>query len=471
MNHLLYLLSEQPTTLRETVLPLFLTLKTPSSDQSSQLPSNILLPPIQANPLFFFLDQEFTMASLKRKQEWPSENSPSKKQKFDARNKFLLTENMKEKRKAALAKLQSLQAEPTSNFDVLPHECMLLILHHLELPKRLEDPETSSLWCFIRSMNRVNDLYNKHTRSILVGIQEQQYPQYLTTMFGKAGRQTEEQLQNLRCAIATQQLRSGRHDCDPETHWVLQRRSEAPQLHGLHFGIFLGHLSESVDHQLHQCRERGFGFVEWRHHLPTHSVKRALLTLWRMGWKKPDFHGQWAQGEEVQTKLDVAALISFFAQQPEEVRRCIRHLLLFVGKRVVIELGLEHDGKLWASAYCAEKVATPEEALGVVQWLRTTINATVLMATIMHGIDNAIEMHMSLHQRRIDGSFSVVSRMDELYELKPVVDNGGSGGPLFDELDGHVQFAKVLQPYDIFQDFAETPAPRRTDGLPFEGDL
>ena len=418
------------------------------------------------------------MSNRKRKYERnPDEACPDKRVNFDVRRKFLLTPKRRQERNDAEAKLQSLNKAPTSNLDVLPNECILQIMHHLELPKYLpgegppETKDTSSLVDFIRSTKRVKDLWKKHASSILIGMEEKQYPEYLS-MFGKMGHETEEQLQNLRCAIATERWWEGTK-YDPEVLDVLHLRRKVPRAHKLRCIMFLEGVAQTIEHQLCLCRMAGFGGFERRRRLSEDTVKRALVTLWRMGWKKLGYHERRDQrwpGRDVESCLEVAPLLAIFHEQPEEVRSCIKELLHYLGSTVAWHLDLEYNGKAWIADYCAEKITTEEEIQETKRWMRTTVNATILAAIITHSVEEALAIILDFPVPATYMDFSIRSRLDTIYALKPAVDNKLDGGVSFQELEGHVQVMNGMGAYDIFPSEKETLAGRRTDGLPFEGE-
>ena len=419
------------------------------------------------------------MSTRKRKHKTNRDEAwPDKRLKFDVRRKYLLTPKKRQERNDAVAKLQSLCKAPTSNLDVLPNECILQIMHHLELPKYLpgeghpETKYTSSLVDFMGSTKRVKHLWKEHASSILIGMEEKQYPEYLG-MFGKMGQETEEQLQNLRCAIATERWWANKN-YEPEVVDILHLRRELPRVHKLRCIMFLEGVAQTVEHQLCLCRKAGFGGFERRRRLSEDTVKRALLTLWRMGWKKPEYHERRDQrwpGSDVESCLEVAPLLAIFHEQPEEVRSCIKELLHYLGSTVAWRLDLEYNGNAWIADYCAEKIATEEESQETTRWMRTTVNATVLAAIITHSVEEALAIISDFSVPATYMNFSIRSRLDTIYALKPAVDNKLGGGVFFQELEGHVQVMNGMGAYDIFQNEREAMAGRRTDGLPFKEEL
>jgi len=416
------------------------------------------------------------MSNPKRKQEsGSSEASPEKRTKFDARNKFLLTPFMRQKREAALEKLQSLEKESTSNLDVLPNECILQILHHLNVPEQdrgpMDNPGTSSLLNFVGSMNRAKQLWNKNTSSILIGMQEKQYP-HLLTLLGRVGHETEAQLSNLRCAVETQSQRGMLEDDDYYMHLTRAYRIQNPKAYKQHVVRFLGGIARFIDEQIHVLRRADFDNFGGCHQFSQATVKRALVRLWRMGWEDPDYPRLRALGTEMDATFEVASMVILFSEEPEEVQSCIRELLLFAGKRVEQQFELENQAKWWADDYFARRpVDTDEERLDVVRWARNAINATVLAAMLIYGFDDNLKGCMTDHGCT-DAVLYLRTRLVELYDLKIAASEDEDCGPAFRELECHIQLREALNLGDIISyPITEELELRRNHGLPYEGEL
>jgi len=416
------------------------------------------------------------MPGSKRKQEsGSSEASPEKRRKFDARNKFLLTPYMRQKRAAALVKLQSLEKESTSSLDVLPSECILQIMHHFELPGQtrgpLDNPSTSSLWSFLDSTNRAKQLWKRNTTSILVGMQEKQYPQFLT-LLGRVGRETEGQLSNLRCAVETQHVRGMLEDDDYYMHFSKSYRIQAPKAYKLHVVRFLGGIARYIDEQFDVLRKANFDNVNGCRQFSEATVKKALVNLWRMGWEDPDYPRLRVFGTEMDATLEAASLAKLFSQEAEEIQCCIRELLLFAVKRVERQFELKDQAKLWVDDYFERRaVDTDEERLEVIRWAWNAINATVLAAMIIYGIDETLKGCMT-SQNCTDSDIFIQARLVELYDLRIAARDDEDCGPAFRELQGHLQLRKALNIADIMprpgtEDFES----RRNLDLLFKGEL
>ena len=411
------------------------------------------------------------MSSPERKREsGSSEALPEERTKFDARNKFLLTPSMRQKRTAALAKLQSLEKESTSNLDILPSECILQILHHFELPKQSrrphDNPSTSSLWSFLNSTNRAKQLWLSNTTSILVGMQEKQYPEFLT-LFGRVGRETEGQFSNLQCAVDTQHGRGMLEDADYYMHTSESYRNRNPKAYKFHVVRILGRIARCIDEQFDVFRKANFDNVDWCLQFSEATMKRALVTLWRMGWEDPN-HSRWqASGTEMDATLKAAKLAKFFSQETEEVQSCIRELLFVVGKLTEQQFDLENQAKLWLDDYFERRaVDTDEERLEVIQWAWNAINATVLAGTIIYGIDEAVKGSMT-SQDRTDFDIFIEARLGELYDLKIASKDDEDRGPAFRELEDHLQLREAMNLGDIVPRSAtEEFELRRNYGLP-----
>lgn len=393
------------------------------------------------------------MSNLKRKLESElNEASPEKRTKFDAGRKYLLTPQQRQKRAAALARLACLEKEPTSNLDKLPSECILQVMYHMDLPKGIptlpENPGTSALWNFIDSTRRAYRLWHGNMSSVLTGMQEKQYPQFLA-MFGIVGRETEEQLHNLRCAIETQWVRGLIDDCN-DWHQARQCRIGNPQLYRLNILIFLDDMTRYLDGQLRVLQKHGCNAC---HRFSKDTVERALLTLWRMGWRNPNRPGQWARGTYVDAKFDVDRLASLFHQQTVEVRSCIRKLLSFVRKQVHEDYDLEGLKDSWVCCLLALRPdATEEMESDIRQWVSSTVEATALVTTIIFGPDEALKMGTILEDQS-DADRFMNYRFDELYEWK--VDelttsllgltDSNDVPKVFEERESYLRLLKVLE--------------------------
>lgn len=382
---------------------------------------------------------------------------------------------MRQKREAALAKLQSLEKEPTSNLDVLPSECILQIMHHLNLPGKTreaaDNPNTSSLWNFLDSMNRAKQLWNHNTSSILIGMQEKQYPQFLT-LFGRVGRQTDEQLENLQCAVERQAVRGMLDDDDIYRYFNQSYRIRAPKEYKLHVVVFHGRIARFIDEQIRLLGKANFEKADGCRQFSEATVKRASVTIWRLEWEWPGYRRIRGYGTEMDAGLDVARLVDLFASEPEEVRSCIRELLLFVGRRAEQQFELEEQAKLWADDYFSRRpVETHEERLEIIRWAWNAINATVLAAMIIYGIDETLKGCMT-SQDCTDADLFIRTRLVELYDLKIAARDDEDCGPAFVELEDHLQLREALSPWDIIPPAAtEEFELRRNHGLPYEGEL
>ena len=179
------------------------------------------------------------MGNLKRKQEMGVKLSPGKRQKVDVRQAFMLMPGTKTWDKRVEKNIEEVKLArtktPTSPLDEhddgqttsrwpatppkkslhdLPNDVLLEIMRQLELTKYLQHRDTSTLWSLLGSSDHISALWRNHRRSILTGMQEAQFPEYLS-IFGRVGRQSEEQLHNLKCAIATRCLRTFQYALDP----------------------------------------------------------------------------------------------------------------------------------------------------------------------------------------------------------------------------------------------------------------
>lgn len=404
-----------------------------------------------------------------------SEENSEKRQKFDPRTKYMLTPHIRQKRKAALAKLESLERGPTSNLDVLPNECILQIMHHLDIQNDIEaekpfnSPSTSGLSCFRRSYSRFNELWEEHAHFVLVGMQEKQYPQYLE-MFGRLGHETKEQIQNLRCAIASKWAQDwwrSENEGDPERFVVMRTHMENLRLCKPNVMFWLGTLNQTIEEDLRLCRMGGFGAVETQYSLSEHTVKKALVTLWRMGWKLPDSQGRWWQDTGFETRSDNDTNLHIFNSQSQEVHSCIRHLLLFAGDRLKRGLQLERDAQNWAYLYCSKKATTPEDMEELAEWVATMLSATLVKAVTTYGIGDALAITLG-NEPDYDIGIFVLSSVENFYRMRPQIDKGFDSGLMFEELGGHVKLMKGLGAYDIFRP-AQTNFLRRRSPS-FEGE-
>ena len=396
-----------------------------------------------------------TQPSQKRKRTIEVDDDlPEKRVKFDAKKSYLLCNSRARERNLALAKLRSLEKKPTSNLDVLPDDCVLQIMHHLGLSKDLLiiDSITSSLLCFMKSTNRVNDLWNRRHRSILAGMQEKRYPQFLD-MFGRVGQETDEQIRNLSWAITTESERCA----DASGVWwrdplgIVHVREIFPHFYKLHMLNFLEHVTQTLEHHYTLCKEAGFKADQSRRKVSEHTTKRALLTLWTMSWIRVDFEGQGSERIAIEARPEVDNLLHLFERQPEEVRSCITDLLLFVGDRVGRGLQLESRGQLWAENYCKARDATSKETDEVQRWERTASNGVVVWTIILEGIGDAIKLGLRHYEPNYDVGDFILSTIDGVHDIKPAIDEGALGGHYSSEFERLVQLRKGLGNFDIFQ--------------------
>lgn len=110
-------------------------------------------------------------------------------------------------------------------------------MHHLPPhpdPEMYESDQPDDVEIFARSTKRVRRLKETCQRSLLVGVLETQFPQY-QAVFGVPGRQTEEQLQNIRKALVMTAFRQGDELYMPNTDPLMMNQRYKPEAYRQEF--------------------------------------------------------------------------------------------------------------------------------------------------------------------------------------------------------------------------------------------
>ena len=227
-------------------------------------------------------------------------------------------------------RLHRIRCEETIDeaLETLDDDCLLHIMQHTRLTPDLEN--------MLAVSNRCRNLWKNKRKSILKGMQREQFPEYLE-IFGELGHQSDKQLRNLLCAHATDFSRCGSEPSEPEKlSFINSFLSGIKQdISGYErcFIIYLGDVDDELNDQVRRLHDMDMFDSSSRH-----VTKVAVITLWGIGWRRPTASGEWLPN----------CSLAAFKQQPEEVRHRMRDIIEYLSCEINDSLGLmSYDGEEW----------------------------------------------------------------------------------------------------------------------------
>ena len=330
---------------------------------------------------------------------------PEQKRQLKARR--ALKEQRKEKRKARRWLLYCL----TDNLDrisdffpQLPHrssskaadgtleglkdDCLLEIMHHSKL-----QPD---LWNLLRASGRCRTIWEKTQRSILIGMQEEKFPEYIE-MFGKIGNQSRSQLRNLAKALARDAWGLRAEIFEPEISF-LDLREDNVRLYEKSLILYLESTDDYFNHRVQLLHELG-DFETCSQQV----TKSAVLALWEMGWSQRS-NGEWRQAGRIGSSFMVIIVSKILKPLPEPVRLRIRDILHILASRIYQTSGISSDMKPWVEdrEECIRRGMT-HSIYDAFRWHQEATNATIVMEIVFRGIGGAIEYVHEIDERQ-DGA-------------------------------------------------------------------
>lgn len=263
------------------------------------------------------------------------------------------------------------------SLDRLNNDCLIQIMQQIR--------NLSDLRNLLLVSSRCRGIWEAVQRHVLVGMQRKQFPEYLE-MFGAIGAQSNEQLQNLLWAIATESCRKGRkynEDADPGEIFLLKHRETDVQLYECSLLAYLQHLDDFFNNQVE--RLHGMGLFSRG---TLRITKYALLALWRIGWGRTLENGLFG------TAHDVESICRLLKDQAEEVRIRMRDIIHILSCK-------KGNGIGWMSALGEHWVDAQEQYLKLTgqlhhqlvdrrEWMDQAINASIMMLILARGTDEAI---------------------------------------------------------------------------------
>lgn len=312
------------------------------------------------------------------------------------------------------------------SLDRLNSDCLIVVMQHSKL--------APDLWNLLRVSQRCRKMWEEKQRSILIGMQETLYRDYLP-IFGKFGSHSDEQMQNLKRAIAT----------DPS----YQGASSACRA-----GFLMPSWRTDVSYQLAfvtylQCLDRFFNRQVQRLHGPgngdpiSHQLtKDALLTLWRMSWVKPRADGMWPSPQQSDCSLDVELTSQLLNDQSSAVRSRIRDIIHTLSCNVQYDLDhMSLTGKKWIHSQELEwsQGKWPLQPYDAHEWIEEAINATVMMAIVLGGTNEATTSMADVASEMHHEFMCFICRSRYLF------DQTGTEDGFFLDLKGYMEIAKLLE--------------------------
>ena len=259
--------------------------------------------------------------------------------------------------------------------DMLNDDCLLQIMKHTRLMPDLCNLLTVS--------HRCRGLWETCKGSIIRGIQHTQFPEYLE-LFGEIGRQSNEQVYNLLCAQVTEYFRTGKPRSQPERQSFMRFYEHNASLYQQQFFVFLEKLDDELNEQVKNLHEIIPFDTSSRQ-----VTKAAVITLWRMGWKKPRRSGKWRSGPRMYPSFDLDLMNGLLEQQSEEVRERIESIVSILSHEIV-DRSADLCHCAWHWILYQEKHGQPLVPYDARQWVAEALSGIIPMEIIFGGIDKAM---------------------------------------------------------------------------------
>lgn len=310
------------------------------------------------------------------------------------------------------------------SMDRLNDDCLLVVMQQIR--------DLRDLWRLMLVSSRCRSIWEAVQRSVLVGIQKDNFPEYLE-MFGSIGAQSDEQVHNLRCAIASESYRRTNNgdSCDPEKTFLLRHRETDVPLFERCFLGYLQHLDDFFNNQVERLHE--MGVLSRSSHRIT---KHALLTLWRIGLGRP------LAKFVFEPAYDVESIGRLLMDQAQEVRIRMRDIIHILSCRKEYGIGcMSALGEHWIDVQEQYLEATGKLHLQLDdhrEWMDGAINATVMMLILVRGTDDVI------HSERDTIEEGNVAWINDICGSRSTFEETGAEDEFLISLKGHMKVAQQL---------------------------
>ena len=258
---------------------------------------------------------------------------------------------------------------------MLNDDCLLHLMQHTRL--------MPDLYKLLTVSNRCRGLWKACKGTIIRGIQRTQFPEYLE-LFGELGRQSNEQVYNLLCAQATEYYQTDESYKEPERQSFMRYYGHDASLYQQGFFVFLEKLDNGFNEQVTNLHESLSSDSSSRH-----VTKAALITLWRMGRKRPRRNGKWIPGPRIYHSLDPDWMSGLLEQQSEEVRERIKWIMSTLSHDIV-DRSVDLCHCAWHWIFHQEKQRQPLEPYDPRQWVAEALSGIIPIEIIFEGIDKAM---------------------------------------------------------------------------------
>ena len=280
-----------------------------------------------------------------------------------------------------------------ATFNDLNDDCLLQIMHHLELPEYTcaqqqgrSQQGRSPFENMLEASIRMKRLYKANRKAVITGMQEKQFPEYLP-IFGRVGSQSAETLDNLNLALIKQRWSEDPFLVHPDQHCA----REEPKCCGVMcedcFVRFLKTLADAISREaeLVQC-------LGATHHFCPNIVRRALVTLWRMGWFRLERKVYFMYERRIYIMMGGHAIWRIFQGQDRIVQDCLRNIIISLGGMIKRNLQLTLDCSGWALALSINNAILVPHAQQSYTNYACDIDAAVLLTIIAYGAEAAFDM-------------------------------------------------------------------------------
>ncbi len=398
------------------------------------------------------------MASIEEIYEKSFEADPLSSPKYDARDHFMLMpERRKQLKKEAarrvLEKRMKSQERRAAILSVLIGDAPICLQTQYWLTKGTTVGSLDRLNndCLIQIMQQIRNLSDLRSllvvssrcrgiweavqRPVLVGIQRKHFPEYLE-MFGDIGAQSDEQLENLRCAIESESYRwEGKCDeipeCDelpdPEETFLMKHRETDVRLYERSLLGYLQHLDDFFNDQVERLHAMGV-FSRSSHR----TTKYALLALWRIGWMRPLANGLFKPA------YDAESIGRPIKDQAEEVQIRMRDIIHLLSCKKEFGIGrMSIRGEEWVQdlQLTGQSYHQLDDRR---EWMDRAINATVLMRILVRGTDNVIDSRRNTIDKK------GITYLDEVCISRSIFDETGAEDKFWIGFEGYMNVAQQL---------------------------
>lgn len=205
-------------------------------------------------------------------------------------------------------------------------------------------------------------------------------------MFGRVGKQNAGHLDNLRGAIVKIRWDAAKLYTHPDHTMVLEARTRCPLIYEERFLTFLKHLGDTLDDEVKLVRS-----LAATRFFPEDTIRRALVTLWRMSWFHPKDPEKPCEGPRA-LQMSEPIFWTLFGEQDILVQRCLATILFLLGTMVSKKFEMRSDLSVWAFRLSLRLSRKEPQAHETYTQMARVIDASVLMTVMIFGIHRVFRM-------------------------------------------------------------------------------